>query len=593
MEAGSRDLWFFGPGRDLLFGCGLVYALVFAMLCLASSEIQAFAPAGLLPLLILFTGIPHYGATLLRVYDRREDRRAYALFAVFATAFVWALFAVGVYNDFVGSLILTLYLTWSPWHYTGQNYGIAMMFLGRREVRVDPLTKRFIYASFVASYVLTLLALHSVGNSSSYAPLTYEGTVYSFLPLGFSAGVGSALTFGVACTYLAFLALAGVRLLRVASARRLAPVAALALTQALWFSAPVAARHLSLLDGVPPLSLVNVAYAFLWIGIGHSVQYLWVTSYFASRRDGFTGHTRHYAKALLSGAAIWVVPALVLAPAVLGRIPYDAGLAVMVASVVNLHHFILDGAIWKLRDGRIARILLRGAQENSRADAEPTRHWLRPAIWLAGGVSVLLFAFGTIETEFGGRQAAASGDAARVDRATERLRLIGWDSSQLRVNAAILHAREGHLEEALAQAEAARALYPSDEVWRTLGYVNQRMNRTQEAIAAYRQALIARPGWADVENNLAWLLATREGTPEDAAEAIRLAQSVSLQFDNDNPNALDTLAVAYASSGHFDKARRTAKRALALARARGDENLAADIAGRLALYRGARPYREH
>ena len=34
----------------------------------------------------------------------------------------------------------------------------------------------------------------------------------------------------------------------------------------------------------------------------------------------------------------------------------------LVASVVNLHHFVLDGAIWKLRDGRVARVLLRTAE---------------------------------------------------------------------------------------------------------------------------------------------------------------------------------------------------------------------------------------
>ena len=27
-------------------------------------------------------------------------------------------------------------------------------------------------------------------------------------------------------------------------------------------------------------------------------------------------------------------------------------------ALVNIHHFILDGAIWKLRDGRIATLLL-------------------------------------------------------------------------------------------------------------------------------------------------------------------------------------------------------------------------------------------
>ena len=53
------------------------------------------------------------------------------------------------------------------------------------------------------------------------------------------------------------------------------------------------------------------------------------------------------------------MPALVFAPQVLGGLPYDLGLGLMVASAVNLHHFVLDGAIWKLRNTRVAGVLLR------------------------------------------------------------------------------------------------------------------------------------------------------------------------------------------------------------------------------------------
>jgi len=604
----SPQTWFFGPGRDLLLGCGLIYLLVFVLLSVASSEVRWLAPSGLLPLLILFTGIPHYGATLLRVYERQEDRNTYALFAVFATALVWALFAVGVHSDFVGSLILTLYLTWSPWHYTAQNYGIAMMFLGRQGVRADPLTKRLLRASFTFCFLLTLLAIHAVGSDADYAPLAYEGTAYHFVSLDFPGDLGTLLLAAVGVAYVVCLVSAGARLLRVASLRQLAPVGAIALTQALWFSAPVAARYLSILDGVAPLSLEHSAYAFLWVGIGHSVQYLWVTSYFASRRDGFPGHARHYGKALLAGAAIWVVPGVIFAPAVLGRVPYDAGLAVMVAAIVNIHHFILDGAVWKLRDGRVARILLRGSREDPRPEQDaaaagefPTLRaaglaragrLVRPLVYLAGAASVLVFAFTTIETELGGRRATAQSDVERLELATERLGAIGRASSRLWVNAAVLRAREGNLEAALAHVERARALFPTDEVWRTLGYVTQQLERREEAVAAYRQALIARPGWAEVENNLAWLLATVAGTPESAEEAVQLARNVSRSFHGKNPNALDTLAVAHANAGRFSDAQRTAEHALKLARASRDEELAAHIEDRLALYRRELPYRE-
>ena len=38
VAATSREPWFFGPGRDLLLGCGLVYSVVFAMLTFAGLD---------------------------------------------------------------------------------------------------------------------------------------------------------------------------------------------------------------------------------------------------------------------------------------------------------------------------------------------------------------------------------------------------------------------------------------------------------------------------------------------------------------------------------------------------------------------------
>src|SRR5512134_142513 len=78
--------WLFGPVSDLLLGCGVAYMLVFAALCAAGSTVRGIGSVTLVPfLLIILTGVPHYGATLLRVYERGEDRRAYVFFTVYLT----------------------------------------------------------------------------------------------------------------------------------------------------------------------------------------------------------------------------------------------------------------------------------------------------------------------------------------------------------------------------------------------------------------------------------------------------------------------------------------------------------------------------
>ena len=59
-----------------------------------------------------------------------------------------------------------------------------------------------------------------------------------------------------------------------------------------------------------------------------------------------------------------------------------------------------------------------------------------------------------------------------------------------------------------------------------------------------------------------------------------------------NPNALDTLAAAYAESGRFNDAVKTAESAIQNAGAYGQTNLVADLISRLKLYQTQQAYRE-
>ena len=67
-------------------------------------------------------------------------------------------------------LVTTLYLTWSPWHYTAQNFGLASMFLRRRGAAVRPLLGRCLRLSFMFSYGLVFLWMHTgEGTPADYA----------------------------------------------------------------------------------------------------------------------------------------------------------------------------------------------------------------------------------------------------------------------------------------------------------------------------------------------------------------------------------------------------------------------------------------
>jgi hypothetical protein len=556
--------WLFGPFSDLFFGCGLIYCLAFGVLALAGPQVRELVPMDLTPLVLLVSGVPHYGATLLRVYQRREDRQRYALFGTWASLLVLAAFVVGVYELAVGSFLVTLYITWSPWHYSSQNYGIAMMFLRRRQIEVTSTAKQFLKWSFNLSFLLTFFALHGAGPEVAYAPLEYARSAYTpmrpWIPYEVLR-VAVPLVLGI---YLACLAGTWFALRR-AGIRDLLPSFLLIGSQALWFTVPMVARHAGVLQGLDPLSTRHATYVFIWIAMAHSVQYVWITSYFARRSPNPPTQTGYLARVWIAGAGIWAVPALLFAPGVLGfgGVPYDAGLATLVASAVNIHHFILDGAIWKLRDGVIAKILLRGQTDSESAGgSSPLATW---SLRAAGILSVVVLAVSPLEV-FRGNRAGARGDIEGLEQSQRTLRWIGQDSAFTRVHLAAAYQRAGRSEEARRHAEAARSLHMDWATLTNLGVFFRRENRLEESLELISRAHEIRPDSLKLADMLAQLLVVlRRQDPASLAQAISLAEAAVEGTDQEDASYLLTLAQAYAAGGRQDDALRIIEIGLSVA----------------------------
>ena len=262
----TSNRWLFGPASDLLLGCGGLYLIAFLVIWAIGPRTAAVVPEGLIPLALVFAAVPHYGATLLRVYERSTDRRTYAIFSIWASLLVWGVFVWGVYDLFVGSLLLTLYLSWSPWHYSGQNYGIGLLMLGRAGVRVSPRAKRLLYASFLLSFLLVLFTTHAATPDASYTPtpISFSESAYRYMPVGIPYSVLGPLLLVTAAAYLGCLVGAITLLRRNASWRDLTPMLGVVVMQALWFVVPVLARATMALQGVWPLSVSSVSYMLLW-----------------------------------------------------------------------------------------------------------------------------------------------------------------------------------------------------------------------------------------------------------------------------------------------------------------------------------------
>jgi len=490
----ARGRWLFGPGSDLLLGCGGAYVLVFLALAAAGDVIEVALPLGLLAFPILAFSIPHYGATLLRVYGRGDDRGAYRSLSLWTTLAICAWFLAGVFDTALGSALVTLYLTWSPWHYSGQNYGIARLFLHRRGVAVTLASKRWLKATFSLPFALVFVAAHTQDAHATYAPGSLAGASYRFLRLGIPTPLAADLLVVLLAAYgLALVAsLRGLR--RAGSLGALAPALAVIALQALWFCVPVLFRAIGWLDSLLPFDPARFEYAFLWIAIGHALQYLWLSSYYARQTGAAPRRAPYLMKCLLVGAAAWGVPILFFGPDLLGVRAFDAGHALLAAAAVNVHHFILDGAIWKLRDGRIARILLRPRAEGAAPPLAPrVAGFARGAIVAVGLVYLATSAVAAFEGEYGVRRAGDPPDFARLRLAAERLRWLGRDDPSLRYNLGMHALRDGDLDTARRDLKRSLALQESHHGWLALGVVEQRRGAWHDALAAYASALSLDP----------------------------------------------------------------------------------------------------
>jgi tetratricopeptide (TPR) repeat protein len=161
-------------------------------------------------------------------------------------------------------------------------------------------------------------------------------------------------------------------------------------------------------------------------------------------------------------------------------------------------------------------------------------------------------------------------------------------------NLGIALAGRQRLDEAIVHFQRAVELDPDDaDAQQNLGLAWSVAGEPARALPHYLAALRLDPDLHVVALAAARILATDpDPALRDGAEAVRLAEHAIRSLGNRDPRWLDTLAAAYAESGRFEDAVRTAALAAEIAESRGDAPLADRIRGREALYRTGSPYRE-
>ncbi len=572
-KTAAASAWIYNPWLDLIVGCGAWSAplLLVSYFAVASS---ARTWSIVFYILAFFFNYPHYMATIYRAYHRAEDFHKYRVFTVHITALM--LLTLVLSHTWLRILpwIFTIYLTWSPWHYSGQNYGIFMMFARRAGADPDKATRRALYGAFIVSYLILFLGFHT-GPSSD--PL--------FLSLGIPALVSRWEQIILAIAFLGLSAFGLSRLARETGWRKLTPSLTLFSSQFLWFLLPTA---IALLRG---LEIPQNRYSTGVLAVMHSAQYLWITSYYARREALASGASEkaprswrplaYFGVLVLGGIALFV-PGPWLASRAFHH-DFTASFLIFTA-LVNIHHFILDGAIWKLRDGRIASLLLNSRESFADAASQAGGRIAAAARWLVGGTTAaralrvsaagLLLIWGTIdqaryylalhsddlrdlqraaaldatdsalETKIG-RKALDVGDAKQAEAAWRRAMAVNPADPAPRQELLRLLIDEKRLDEALMLTDASLKYTPGDaNLLFDRGLLAQQLGQAEAARSAWQQALTVDPSHSLARLYLANEL-DREGQAREAAADYEMfLQGLAHQSRQARPEPEKVIAIA-------------------------------------------------
>src|SRR6202521_469492 len=387
----GQSPWIYRPWIDLLVGCG-AWSAPLLLLAFYATTTYARAWAVAFYFLALLCNYPHFMATVCGADHTRTEFEKYRIFTVHI-ALLLALAGVIAHVWYpLLPWIFTLYICWSPWHYTGQNFGLLMMFARRSGLAPSSAERNAIHLSFIASFLLLMLSFHTGSSGDAL-----------ILSLGLPARVTLPARAALAMFFVGASGWALVSMARRSSLRAILAPLTLAVTQFLWFLLPA---MIELFSGheVP-----QTRYSSGVLAVLHSAQYLWITSYYQERearaRGDVNWRVSRYLLTLIAGGIALFIPG----PWIASRL-FHADFAasfLTFTALVNIHHFLLDGALWKLRDSRVAALLLNTSEKAKDAAANTPSALKATARWFAGstpaaravriGAAVLLFAWAAVD----------------------------------------------------------------------------------------------------------------------------------------------------------------------------------------------------
>jgi hypothetical protein len=322
----------------LLIGGGLSLLIIPLVYSFAGDD--TLRSSDLLPWFILASNSAHFAASTVRLYTKPGARQALPFLTMVLPVLSIAVLSIClILAEQTGPVLQAIYLGWSPFHYAAQAYGLAVMYSFRSGYQLSTSQKRMLWWIAVVPFMRSLVQSFD------------KHYLWWLVPNAASVPVSPwSLPLHVISFVLALLALALPLILYTRAWRSPSgPMPLISLlvvvTNGMWF---IVFTHYD---------------AFIWATVFHGLQYLCVATLFHVKEQRGLAGNRHgtlyhvawfYGVCLLLGYGLfncWPQAYMLL-----GFGPAESVL--LVAAVVNIHHFIVDAYIWRLKPGDSNRAII-------------------------------------------------------------------------------------------------------------------------------------------------------------------------------------------------------------------------------------------
>jgi hypothetical protein len=296
---------------------------------------------------------PHFAATSYRLYHSRDNIVQYPLTAlvipwVIAAAVLGSL----LYPTIVAPYFVKMFLIWSPYHFSGQSVGITLIYARRSGFQVGKWERMALSTFIFGTFVHQTIGGEVNPDGGEFFGIKYPGLGLPMWLMDVSRGV--MWVGGI--VFLLFVVQWSIRNKRI-----LPPIVLLpAVTQYVWFVQSADSNWLSFREFVPffhSLQYMLIAWA---MQLKEKMDLKHITP--SVRYVGFETIRWWTLNFILGVCLFWLLPRLIAMTPLLAdygdatkTLAFSTGIIV---TAIQIHHFFVDGVIWKLKRKTVASPLM-------------------------------------------------------------------------------------------------------------------------------------------------------------------------------------------------------------------------------------------